>query len=73
MTSVSHRTGATSVVFRKELVELLRDRRAIFFAFVVPLLLYPVLFISMSAMSRTTDETANLKVGFSGGAEPFVP
>lgn len=67
------RFGAMSVVFRKEFLEIVRDRRAIFFAFVVPLLLYPVLFISVSVMSPTADRTADLKVGFSGEAVDLVP
>jgi len=65
--------GAMKVVFRKEFVEILRDRRAIFFAFVAPLLLYPVLFVSMSAVSGTADEAASLKVGFSGDPGALVP
>ena len=43
------------VIFRKEILEMLRDRRTLFATIVLPVVLYPVLFIGFSAiMSRQT-------------------
>ena len=39
------------VIFRKDLLEVLRDRRAMFFAFVVPILISPVLFLTFWKLS----------------------
>lgn len=44
------------VIFRKEILEMLRDRRTLFATIVLPVVLYPVLFIGFSAiMSRQTE------------------
>lgn len=41
------------IVYRKELLEMLRDRRTIFATFILPLILYPLLFVGFSSvMSR---------------------
>lgn len=41
------------IVFRKELSELLRDRRTLFTNIILPVILYPLLFVGFSAiMSR---------------------
>ena len=41
------------IVYRKELMEMLRDKRTIFTTFILPLILYPLLFIGFgSIMSR---------------------
>lgn len=41
------------IVYRKELLEMLRDKRTIFTTFILPLILYPLLFIGFgSIMSR---------------------
>lgn len=37
-------------IFNKEILDILRDRRTIFSAFVLPLILYPILFIGLSAL-----------------------
>src|SRR5262245_27709563 len=63
----------TWVIFRKELLDIMRDRRALFFAFLVPLGLYPVLFLAFSAVSRRSEPAIALKVGFSGDYQRFVP
>ncbi len=43
------------VVYQKELLEMLRDRRTLFTTLILPVILYPLLFIGMSSiMSRQT-------------------
>jgi sodium transport system permease protein len=43
------------IVYRKELLEMMRDRRTLFATFIIPLILYPLLFIGFgSIMSRQT-------------------
>jgi len=43
----------TMIVYRKELMEVLRDRRTLFTTFLLPVILYPVLIIGFNAiMSR---------------------
>ena len=46
-------------VFKKEIRETLRDRRTLFVAFVLPLLLYPALLIGMTQIISVTQ--SNLK------------
>ncbi len=44
------------VIFRKEILEMLRDKRTLFATIVLPVVLYPVLFIGFSSiMSRQTE------------------
>ena len=57
------------VIFLKELMELLRDRRAVFFSFVLPLFLYPVLFFATALLPEQRREgmsSRELTVGVSG-------
>lgn len=42
--------GAWRVLVRKEVTEVLRDRRTLFFTFVLPIVLYPVLLMGMAAL-----------------------
>jgi len=43
------------IVYRKEMLEMMRDRRTLFATFIIPLVLYPLLFIGFgSIMSRQT-------------------
>lgn len=47
------------IVFRKELLEMLRDRRTLFATLLLPVLLYPLLFVGFSSiMSRQADVLA---------------
>ena len=46
-------------IFRKDLVETLRDRRTVVMAFVVPALIYPLLFTLLGSV--TTDKRAELE------------
>jgi sodium transport system permease protein len=48
-------------VLRNELRGLLRDRRALFSAFVLPLLLYPLLFLGQGWLQRVSEETLDAK------------
>ncbi|HVR75434.1 MAG TPA: ABC transporter permease subunit/CPBP intramembrane protease [Planctomycetota bacterium] len=43
--------SAAGVIFRKELLDIVRDRRAIAFAFLLPLALHPILFLIFSVAS----------------------
>ncbi len=46
----------TLVIFRKEILEMLRDKRTLFTTIVLPVVLYPLLFIGFSGiMSRQTE------------------
>ncbi len=65
--------SATWLIFRKEWLDVVRDRRAVFLAFVLPMVLYPVLFLSFSAVSQRKQETETLRVGLSGDWTPFLP
>lgn len=59
-------------IFVKEVRDLLRDRRAVLFAFVLPLLLYPLFFFFLSwkpAFEREELAARELRASFSG-AEP---
>jgi sodium transport system permease protein len=60
------------VIFKKEALDILRDRRAIFFAFLLPLILYPVLFFSFAAISRQSERRLTLHLGFSGDPGGFL-
>jgi sodium transport system permease protein len=64
-------------VFRKELVDTLRDRRTLVFMVVIPLLLFPVLFRVMFSVEKSQSEkarTRQLKVAYvdNGAASEFV-
>jgi sodium transport system permease protein len=48
-------------VFRKELIDTLRDRRTIMFMVVIPLLLFPILFRVMFSVERNQAEKARAK------------
>ena len=61
------------VIFRKDLLEVLRDRRAMFFAFVVPILIYPVLFLTFGKLSLKNDPGRDLKIACSGDYSGFLP
>ncbi len=72
--SGTDRPSPTLTIFRKEVRELLRDRRAVFFAFVLPLFLYPLMFLGMSTLPRMYQERLESKallVGVSGVETPF--
>ncbi len=61
--------NVTRTIFFKDLKELLRDRRAVVFAFLVPLLLYPILFFIVSILPRVRSaelESLQLEVGVTG-------
>jgi sodium transport system permease protein len=61
------------VIFRKDLLEVLRDRRAMFFAFVVPILIYPVLFLSFGKLSLKNEPGRDLKIACSGDYRGLLP
>ncbi len=50
-----------STVFRKEMVDALRDRRALIFMIVVPLVLFPLLFQVMISVTRRQEQKAQAK------------
>ncbi|MCK5832979.1 CPBP family intramembrane metalloprotease [bacterium] len=45
------RAKVIGIIFKKQLVEILRDRRAIFVIFILPLLLYPIMIVGFAQMS----------------------
>jgi len=65
-------TARTMAVFRKEIIDTLRDQRTIFAIFVFPFLLYPAMLMLMSWIESKNDEDAKLlsvRVGIVGEAE----
>ena len=50
-------------IYRKELIESLRDRRTLFLMVVVPILLYPLLLIGMSKLMESQTEARGRAVG----------
>lgn len=69
-------TAKTLAVYRKELIDTLRDGRSIFAIFVFPFLLYPAMLFFTSWLQSKDDQEAKLlhvKVGVVGAqALPFV-
>ena len=66
-----------TTVFKKELLDSLRDRRTIVFMIVIPLLLFPLLFRVMMSVEKSQSEkerVKKLRVACidHGNAEPFV-
>jgi len=53
------RPGIVLHIFRKDLVETLRDRRTVVMAFVVPALIYPLLFTLLGSVA--TDKRGELE------------
>ena len=49
------RIGCVWIIVRKELLEALRDRRTVFIALVLPILLYPTLFTLMSRLMESQE------------------
>jgi len=45
------RLSVVNIIFRKEIKEMLRDKRTIFVTFILPILLYPILIIGMSQLT----------------------
>ncbi|MBI2264713.1 MAG: hypothetical protein HYU64_06020, partial [Armatimonadetes bacterium] len=71
------RTGALWVVFRKDLLDLIRDRRTLFAVVVLPLLFYPLLFIGFSQMSflqnrKLEQEVPRIQIQGLGNAPALV-
>ncbi|MDR0293343.1 MAG: ABC transporter permease subunit [Oscillospiraceae bacterium] len=62
----------TGIIFRKELLDIFRDRRSIIMTFLLPLVLYPLMFWFMG--SQVADEIegpSEVTVALSEGAESF--
>lgn len=59
-------SSAAGVIFRKELLDIARDRRAIAFAFLLPLALHPILFLIFSVAS-TARPLPVIRVGVPDG------
>lgn len=67
-----NRPSATWIIFKKEAVDILRDRRAVFFSLVLPLLLYPVFYFAFSSAMDSDRGEKTLHVGVSGDDRGFV-
>ncbi|MGH7681828.1 MAG: ABC transporter permease [Candidatus Eiseniibacteriota bacterium] len=69
-------TSKTLAVYRKELIDTLRDGRSIFAIFIFPFIMYPAMLFFTSWMANKDDQEAKLlqvKVGVVGAsAIPFV-
>lgn len=64
---------AAWIVFRTELRALLRDRRALFVGWILPLLFYPLLFLGSEKLGRSSREaleTRTITIGLGGGHAP---
>lgn len=64
------------VVFRKELLDILRDRRAAFFTFIFPLVMYPVIFVAAGKFQdwkQSMVEDRKVLLGLSGDYDDFLP
>ncbi|MCH6559336.1 ABC transporter permease subunit, partial [candidate division KSB1 bacterium] len=48
-------------IFKKELIDTLRDRRTIIFMIIIPLLLFPVLFGIISKIQKSVTKKAEEK------------
>lgn len=62
-------------IFRKEILETLRDRRTLFFSFLLPILLYPALTLSLAKVqeTRVAEQQAKLStVAIWGEASPSL-
>lgn len=60
----------TWIVARKELLDTLRDSRTLLLAFVLPLVLYPIVFITIGQVQRANEargKATTLRVGIAGG------
>ncbi|HEX8914370.1 MAG TPA: ABC transporter permease subunit/CPBP intramembrane protease [Humisphaera sp.] len=68
------RTNIVAAVFRKELREMLRDRRSLLIMFGVPLVLYPLITVALGGLTTSQDaklkETAARVVVRNGAAAP---
>jgi sodium transport system permease protein len=65
-------TGKTLAVYRKDLVDTLRDGRSVFAIFVCPFLLYPAMLLLMSWIQAKNDQEAKaftVRVGIVGQAQ----
>lgn len=58
------RSAIILTIFRKEILETLRDRRTLFFSFLLPILLYPALSLSLAKVqeTRVAEQQAKLSV-----------
>lgn len=64
---------ASWVILKKEVVETLRDRKTVIVMVVLPLVLYPLLFVGLGQATKAQQESigrATLPLGISGGAAP---
>ncbi|MBN1441569.1 MAG: hypothetical protein JXA90_02620, partial [Planctomycetes bacterium] len=75
MAAIPARRSIVWTIFAKEARELLRDRRAVFVSFILPLVLYPLLFAGLSVLPRRHQEDMEarpLKAAAAGETEGFL-
>lgn len=69
-------SGKTGAVFRKEILDTLRDGRSVFAIFVFPFLLYPAMLLFMGWLQSRNEQESRLmpvRIGIVGGAQlPFL-
>ncbi|MBI4586560.1 MAG: CPBP family intramembrane metalloprotease [Planctomycetes bacterium] len=77
MKRIVHKTWLQNfrALFAKEMKEVLRDRRAAFFTFLFPLLLYPLLYAGwqkFKASSHPGIENRDVRIGIDGDGDDFL-
>lgn len=61
------RTKMVKAIFKKEIIDILRDKRTLFMSIILPLILYPVLMIIMTqimTISMSSIESENIDIAF---------
>ncbi|MCC3867055.1 ABC transporter permease subunit/CPBP intramembrane protease [Terrisporobacter mayombei] len=61
------RTKMVKAIFKKEMIDILRDKRTLFMGIILPLILYPVLMLIMSqimTMSMNSIENEDINIAF---------
>ena len=61
------RTKMVKAIFKKEMIDILRDKRTLFMGIILPLILYPILMLIMSqiiTMSMNSIESEDINIAF---------
>ena len=61
------RTKMVKAIFKKEMIDILRDKRTLFMGIILPLILYPVLMLIMTqimTMSISSIESEDINIAF---------
>ncbi|WP_258171593.1 hypothetical protein [Paraclostridium sordellii] len=61
------RTKIVNQIFKKEILDILRDKKTIFMMIILPIILYPILMVGMTqvmSMSMNSMEKDNINIAF---------